>query len=147
PGAGAARDGGGHNDAELDTVVLVLRPGATAAADWDIHWRNPAVTGAGAGDLVAGGGRWQAAFAETGTQASTRSAGPQDEARRLVAKAGASDVEFTATFVEGGDENGQGVRQLVLPMRRIRVLAWDVPDSGLGQELIERDVPLSGPCF
>ena len=144
-GAGVARDGGAHNDAELDTVVLVLRPGATA--DWDIHWRIRAVAGAGAVDLVAGGGRWQAALEETGTHASTRSAGPQDEARRLVARAGASDVEFTATFVDGGDENGQGVRRLVLPMRRIRVLAWDVPDSRLGQELIERDVPLSGPCF
>ena len=145
-GAGAAPHGG-HNDAELDTVALVLRPGATVAADWDIHWRIPAVAGAGTVDLVAGGTRWQAALEETGTHASTRSAGPQDEARRLVVEAGKSDVEFTATFVEGGDDNGQGVRRLVLPMRRIRVLAWDVPDSGLGQELIEREVPLSGPCF
>lgn len=147
PGAGAARDGGGHNDAELDAVVLVLRPGATAGADWDIHWRIPAVAGAGTVDLVAGGGRWQVALEEAGTHASTRSAGPQDEARRLVAKAGASDVEFTASFIEGGDENGQCVRRLVLPMRRIRVLAWDTPDPALGNELIERDVPLSGPCF
>ena len=146
-GASVARDGGGHNDAELETVELVLRPGATDAADWDIHWRIPAVAGAGIVHLVAEGGRWQAALEETGTHASTRSAGQQDEARRLVVKAGVSDVEFKATFVEGGDENGQGVRRLVLPMRRIRVLTWDVPDSALGQELIEREVPLSGPCF
>ncbi len=146
-GAEGAREGGGHNDTELDVVVLVLRPGATAAADWDIHWRIPTVAGAGTVDLVAGCGRWQATLEETGTHASTRSAGLQDEAGRLVVKAGASDVEFSAIFVEGGDENGPGVRRLVLPMRRIRVLAWDVPDSALGQELIEREVPLSGPCF
>ncbi|MBM4125389.1 MAG: hypothetical protein FJ246_10660 [Nitrospira sp.] len=147
PGAGPARNGGGHDDAELDAVALVLRPGATVTADWDIHWRIPAVVGAGTVDLFAGGGQWQAALEEAGTHASTRSAGSQDVARRLVAQAGTADVDFTATFVEGGDENGQCLRQLVLPMRRIRVLAWDVPDSALGQELIERGVPLSGPCF
>lgn len=146
-GAGVASDGRGHNDAELEAVAMVLRPGASAAADWDIHWRIPAVAGAGVVDLATEGGRWQVVLEEAGTHASTRSASLQEEARQLVVKAGTSDVEFTANFVEGGDENGQGVRRFVLPMRRIRVLTWDVPDSALGQELIERDIPLSGPCF
>ncbi|HRK69348.1 MAG TPA: hypothetical protein PKY73_17480, partial [Hyphomonas sp.] len=145
--AEVTREDARHNGAEMDVVMLVLRPGTTATADWDVHWRIPALGGAGTVDLVAGDGRWQATLEETGTHASTRSAGLQDEAGRLVVKAGASDVEFTALFVEGGDENGPGVRRLVLPMRQIRVLAWDVPDSALGQELIEREVPLSGPCF
>jgi hypothetical protein len=142
----AAQNGHACEDA-LDEVKLVLRPSQSAVSDWDIHWRIPSLACAGKFNLAAGGGRWDASLEEVGTHAVSNSASYQDEARRILASAAESDIEFTVSFTEVGDDNGLGMRKLVLFRRSIRTLAWDVPDPSVGRELIEGEIPLAGPCY
>lgn len=150
PREGAGADHGQEGDAyedAADEVALVLRPGQTTETDWEIHWRIPALVDAREFRLAAGGGRWEAWIEEAGTHASTSSAEYQAEARRILAGASDLDIEFTASFVNGDDENDVGVRKLLLPKCVFRALVWDVPDPNLGEELIEGEVPLAGPCY
>jgi len=142
----AVQNGHGCEDA-LDEVRLILRPSQSTVSDWDIHWRIPSLVCAGKFHLAAGGAVWEAALEEVGTHAVSNSASYPDEARRILACAAESDIEFTASFTEVGDDNGLGIRKLVLPRRLIRTLAWDVPDPRYGRELIEGEVPLAGPCY
>lgn len=131
----------------VEEVALVLRPGQSEESDWEIHWRIPAFLDAGAFDLTAGNGRWSAVIEELGTHASTVSPSCQAEARRLLACANDSDIEFVVKSVEGSDEYGYGIRTLQLPKCSLRTLVWDVPDPSHGNELIEGEVPIAGPCY
>lgn len=144
--AGQGQRGESYDDATHD-VTLVLRPAQSAEVDWEIHWRIPLFSDTGKFDLSVGGGKWSALIEEAGTHASTIDANYQTEARQVLARAKDSDIEFTVTYIEGGDENGVGTRSLLLPRRTFRTLAWDVPDPSLGNELIEGEIPLYGPCY
>ncbi len=140
------------DDDSVGDVTLVLRPGQSA--DWEIHWRIPVSPDERSFELTAGDGRWDAVLEEVGTHASTilpdnqvEAQRLQVEAKRLLALSGDSGVEFKVSYFEGDDENGRDTRKLWLTKRSFRTLAWDIPDPSRGNELVEGDVPLKGPCY
>ena len=146
PNVGVGQPPGGQVD-QREEVCVVLRPALSPDDDWDIHWRMPALVNASTFDVEVEGYCWSAAIEEAGTHASTSTGQNQSESRRILSSAKESEIEFRVSFVESGDENGRGGRTLALAKRTRRILAWDVSDPNVGEELVEGEIPLAGPAY
>lgn len=131
-----------------DEITLKLAPSGDDAENWDIRWRFPASGQANECALVIDDFRITSRLELSGDCFTSIGLSHQEACRSALLKSVEGDVQVQAEYNdEGAYEVGGGARAYRIAKRDLRILVWDVPDPRLGEELVERDLPISGPLY
>lgn len=134
---------------EVDATTLALSPSDGEDEGWDIRWRFRRFGQGNACQLAINGTRVPARLEPWGDYFATAAGGGEAEAMRLMLdRSGTGEVEHRVEYDDADSpELGGGVRMGRIAHREMRILAWDAPDPRLGELLVERELPLSGPAY
>lgn len=148
-GVQAGQNQGVHMLDDLgDELVLKLAPSGEDASGWEIRWRFPASGQAIASLLVIDGNKIPCKLEPSGGFFSSSGLLHQDVSMAALLRSATQEVQVGVEYDdEEAYEVGGGVRTCRVAIRELRLLVWDTPDPRLGDELVERDLPISGPLY
>ncbi len=134
---------------EVEATTLALCPLEGEAEGWDIRWRFRRSGQGNACRLAFDGMQIPARLEPWGDCFATATSGPGAEfMRSMLARSGTGDVEHRVEYEDADSpELGGGIRIGRISRRVMRILAWDTPDPRLGEQLVERELPLAGPAY
>lgn len=134
---------------EVESTTLALSPSDGDVDGWEVRWRFRRSGQGNACHLIVDGTRVAAQLEPWGDCFATVAGGPGGEAMRsMLDQSGTSDVEHRIEYDDADSpELGGGMRTGRIAHRQRRILAWDAPDPRLGNELLERELPLAGPAY
>ena len=127
---------------------MKLAPSGDDAESWDIRWRFPASGQANDCVLVIDTFQDPLKLELSGDCFTSVGLSHQDACRTALLKSAEGDVQVHAEYNdEDAYEVGGGARVCRIAKRDLRILVWDTPDPRFGEELVERDLPISGPLY
>lgn len=133
---------------DSDEVTIKLAPSDDDVMGWDIRWRFPASGNANSCFFVIDKYRVRSVLEPSGACFSTLENKEQESSKSILQNSASADVTVRIEYNdEASYDVGGGVRNSKIFQRNLRILIWDSPDPRLGEELIERDMPLSGPFY
>lgn len=134
---------------DVDSTTLALSPSSGDTEGWDIRWRFKRSGQGNSCRLSFDGMHLSAQLEPWGDCFATANGEPGAEAMRsMLARSSAADVEHLVEYDDtDSPELGGGVRTGRISRRLMRILAWDTPDPRLGEQLVERELPLAGPAY
>ena len=131
-----------------EEVTLKLALSDDDAMGWDIRWRFPASGNANICFLVLNNIKVQSILEPSGACFSTLGYIEQATSKSTLLNSASVDVTVRIEYNdEASYDVGGGVRSCRIFQRKLRILVWDSPDPRLGEELIERELPISGPFY
>jgi hypothetical protein len=134
---------------EVDATTLALSPSEGEEEGWDIRWRFRRFGQGNACSIAFDGKKVPARLEPWGDCFATATSGPGAESMRtMLDRSGTGDVEHRVEYEDSDSpELGGGTRIGRISRRAMRILVWDTPDPRLGEQLVERELPLSGPAY
>jgi hypothetical protein len=133
---------------DSDEVTIKLAPSDEDTMGWDIRWRFPASGNANSCFLVFDKFKVKSILEPSGACFSTLGNKEQESFKSTLQNSAAADVTVRIEYNdEASYDVGGGVRSSRIFQRNLRILVWDSPDPRLGEELIERNMPISGPFY
>lgn len=136
------------NPVTVETATLALVPSEDDVDSWIIRWRFPAAGQASECTFLIEGQDIPARLELSGDCFSSQGYVHQDVCRTVLSKSATANVPIEARDADNAaHEVSSGSRAGVITKRGFRVLAWDAPDPRFGNELVERDLPTSGPIY
>jgi hypothetical protein len=135
-------------DEQLDEITLKLAPSEDEHDAWEIRWRFPASGQANSCTLVIDNSRIPSYLEPSGDCFSTVGRGYQEVCKASLLSSANERVLIRAEYDdEDAYEVGGGIRTSHIGKHDLRILVWDSLDPRLGEELVERDLPIFGPLY
>ena len=132
----------------IEEVTLKLAPSSEDASGWDIRWRFPASGNANKCIFVFDSFRIPSILEPSGACFSTGGYQHHEACKAALLKTGSVNLPIGIEYSdEASYDVGGGGRNYYIAKREMRILVWDSPDPRLGEELVERDLPLEGPFY
>jgi hypothetical protein len=133
---------------DSDEVTVKLAPSDEDTMGWEIRWRFPASGNANSCFLAFDKFKVKSILEPSGACFSSLGNIEQESSKSTLQNSASADVAVRIEFSdEASYDLGSGVRSSRIFQRNLRILVWDSPDPRLGEELIERDMPISGPFY
>jgi len=131
-----------------EETTLKLVPSGEESESWEIQWRFPASGPSNKCSLIVDNIRIPSRLEQTNECFSSVGQSHQNVCRAVLLQSAVGDIQVRFEYEdEDAYEVGGGVRLGRINRRKYRLMVWDTLDPRLGEELVERDYPISGPLY